>query len=72
MEITWEYFCKELIRFRQLIGLRSYSLKQWEDAWTGLLYVYLQLKDHHDEAANAIHALEIDYYRRVQYRLGLG
>ena len=72
MEISWEYFCKELIGFRQIIGLRSYSLEQWEDAWTGLLYVYMQLKDHHEEAVNAINALEIDYYRRVQYRLGVG
>ena len=72
MEVTWEYFCQEMMRFRQMIGLRKYSLEQWDAAWNGLLYVYLQLKDHHDEAVNAIKALEIDYYRRVQYRLGLG
>lgn len=72
MEITWEYFCKELIRFREMIGLKTYTLEQWDAGWRTMLHLYMSLKDHHEEAVIAIKALEIDYYRRVQYRLGLG
>lgn len=72
MKITWDYFCQELISFRKIIGLKCYTLEQWDDAWRGLLYVYVQLQEKTDEAVNALKAVEIDYNRRVQYRLGLG
>ena len=72
MKITWDYFCQELVSFRKILGLKTYTLEQWDDAWQGLLYVYICLQEKTEEAINAINAVAIDYNRRVQYRLGLG
>lgn len=68
---TWDYFCKELMAFKKIIGLKSYTLEQWEDAWRGLLSVYMLHEERIEDAVNAIISIEIDYNRRVQYRLGL-
>lgn len=71
-KVTWDYFCQELIAFREIIGLKNYTLEQWNNAWGGLLYVYILLQEKTDKALNAIEAVQIDYERRVQFRLGLG
>ena len=72
MKVTWDYFCRELASFRKIIGLKTYTLEQWDAAWQGLICVYMHLVERIEDAANAIKAAEIDYNRRVQYRLGLG
>lgn len=72
MKITWDYFCSELMAFKKIIGLKTYTLEQWEAAWNGLLWNYMLLDENTEDAINAMNAIELDYHRRVQYRLGLG
>ena len=44
MDITFEYFCKEYLTFREMIGLKKYSTGHIFKALQGLLYVLLELK----------------------------
>ncbi|KKL66426.1 hypothetical protein LCGC14_2145080 [marine sediment metagenome] len=71
MKVTWDYFCGELSTFRKIIGLKTYTLEEWEGLWIGLLWVYILLEERTEDAADAIKTIEIDYHRRVRYRLGL-
>ncbi len=77
---TREYFLEELLRFRELMGTKSF----WDDldkefllptevkcsrAMYGLLYVYLNTPDLTDSDKGFMKAASIEYDRRLAHML---
>ena len=73
MEITKEYFRKEMIKFREMMGDKRFTVEQVSKALGGLLSVYaectLETPEDKEWAQRAMDALCLEHDKRLQLRL---
>lgn len=73
MEITKEYFQKELTKFREIMGDRRFSVEDCSNALRGLLMVYINYEPENEKeketAKNIMLATCEEHDRRLALRL---
>lgn len=71
MDITFEYYKKELNEFRDAMGSTKYNRQQKEDAFRGMATVYFNTKTDNKEdeklLKSSFKALFIEYSMRMLY-----
>ena len=69
-----DYLFEQICEFREVLGLKTYTLEQWENALKGVAYVYLNLEELDEKsggsARRAFLTITNEYVMRVAYRLG--
>jgi hypothetical protein len=75
MEITMDYYRSEYMKFRGVMCSPKYTIKQKEDAFKGVAWVYLNTKTDSEEDKDALvtsfQALTLEYEMRMLYERGL-
>lgn len=73
MKIDFEYFNKEVSKFRDIMGDRRYTVEQCSDALRGLLTVYMNAKFQDEQeqktAELMMRVITIDHDKRLALRL---
>lgn len=73
MQVTMDYYRDEYNKFREIMCSTKYTIKQKEDAFQGMAYVYLNTKTDNNEDKNALitsfRALTIEYEMRMLYEI---
>ncbi len=65
---TWEYFCEELIRFRELMSSKKIMMGDPNlilNAWEGLIYVSIKTNENIDNVTSALSATQIELNMRM-------
>ena len=67
---TQEYLLKEYHAFRDIMCSTKYSIEQKQDAYQGLLFVYVNANlICEDRTIRMMDALDIEFARRISYEI---
>ena len=76
MKITKQYLMAEMVKFREIMGNRTFTVEQTADALQGLLFCYYRYipenKKDKDQISISMAAITKEYDMRLGYRVMLG